>query len=301
MNKPDQTWHNILIFSLSFLCVLLLNTTSMAQDRVMLGVRFQDQTTIINTLVGGGPAEVAGMQLGNVILSVDEAYVLQPLDVTNILRNKKIGETVTLEIKRGDEILFLDLKLIRYVRADDVSGLDRPRKREVRDLGIAGQNAPNWTVEQWVRLPDGKDSLNVNELRGKTVFLLCFQSDCPASRRQAIPLLKRIMTAHEDDPSVVFIAIQTVLDDFEWNSISRAEAIFDELDIDIPIGQDTGGNQGSKTAKSYNLPGTPWVVIIGPDRVVRFNRFFVRTQQAIAMIKAAKAMSDRTPVKINAP
>lgn len=98
-----------------------------------------------------------------------------------------------------------------------------------------------------------------------------------------------------------FLAIQTVLGDFEQNSLSRAEAIFDELDINVPIGQDTNDNKGSKTARSYNMPGTPWVVIIGPDSVVRFNSFHVRTQQAIDMIKVAKQLRDRTPVKINTP
>ena len=46
-------------------------------------------------------------------------------------------------------------------------------------LGILGQPAPAWEVARWFNLPSGTDSLDIADLRGKVVYLFCFQSWCP--------------------------------------------------------------------------------------------------------------------------
>jgi hypothetical protein len=41
--------------------------------------------------------------------------------------------------------------------------------------GIAGQQAPPWKVSQWHQLPTGAVTLNVEDFRGKVIFLYFFQ------------------------------------------------------------------------------------------------------------------------------
>ena len=47
---------------------------------------------------------------------------------------------------------------------------------EQKTLGILNQKAPTWGVSQWFHLPSDKIQLDVNDLKGKVVYLYCFQS-----------------------------------------------------------------------------------------------------------------------------
>lgn len=42
--------------------------------------------------------------------------------------------------------------------------------------GIEGQTGPEWNISTWIHLPEGKERLEVTDLRGRVVYLFAFQS-----------------------------------------------------------------------------------------------------------------------------
>ncbi len=52
-------------------------------------------------------------------------------------------------------------------------------------LGIVDQPAPDWDVSQWHQLPDGLESLNVDDYRGKVLYLYFSNHGVPVAIRAA--------------------------------------------------------------------------------------------------------------------
>lgn len=42
--------------------------------------------------------------------------------------------------------------------------------------GATGQIAPKWDIEKWINLPEGEESLDIGDFRGKVLYLFTFQS-----------------------------------------------------------------------------------------------------------------------------
>lgn len=152
--------------------------------------------------------------------------------------------------------------------------------------GILGQKAPNWDVADWFNLPSGATRLEITDLSSKVVYLYCFQAWCPGCHSSGFPTLKAVHERFKDEPAVEFVAIQTVFEGFEVNTLDRAREIATQYDLQIPIGHDAGLN-GLRSAvmTHYHTGGTPWTIIIDRDRVVRFNDFHIKPQSAIEMIE----------------
>ena len=45
-----------------------------------------------------------------------------------------------------------------------------------RQGGILNQKAPSLGVTEWSNIPEGKTSLDIEDFKGKVVFLMCFQN-----------------------------------------------------------------------------------------------------------------------------
>ena len=59
----------------------------------------------------GSPAEKAGLQVGDRILSMDDKEVAQTTDLTGYIAEKAVGDTVTLTIARNGQVLTVDVTL----------------------------------------------------------------------------------------------------------------------------------------------------------------------------------------------
>ena len=93
----------------------LFDTDLLGGKRAYLGVRLLDLTAqlrehygapggtgvLVGTLDDGGPAEKAGVRVGDVLVSVDGKDVASPSDVRRALADKKDGESVRVEIIRN--------------------------------------------------------------------------------------------------------------------------------------------------------------------------------------------------------
>jgi len=92
---------------------------------------------------------------------------------------------------------------------------------------------------------------------------------------------------------VAFVAVQTVFEGFETNTARAAKESADEHGLTIPVGHDDGpDSKRSYLMGRYRSGGTPWVVIIDRDGIVRFNAFHVAPRKSIRLMDALLARHD---------
>ncbi|MEE2780475.1 MAG: TlpA disulfide reductase family protein [Myxococcota bacterium] len=174
--------------------------------------------------------------------------------------------------------LTLLVLILSVTLAHDVSA----RKR-----GIKGQQAPTWEgIQTWFQLPDGQRTLDVTDLKGKVVFVLTFQSWCPGCHSRGFPTLQAVKQHFKGRDDVAFVAMQTVFEGFSSNTEKKALETVRSYGLDIPTAHDPGPrNQGSVVMRRYRSGGTPWIIIIDPGGVVRFNGFHIPASKAIPMVE----------------
>jgi len=140
--------------------------------------------------------------------------------------------------------------------------------------GIQGSDAPPWGVETWFNLPESNQRLDVHDFGGKALYLYCFQSWCPGCHSSGFPTLQAMLGKYENNQDVSFVAIQTVFEGFDANTLEKARQVARDYDLDIPFGHDPGPDgRRSLVMQRYRTGGTPWIILIGRDGLVRFNDF----------------------------
>ena len=147
--------------------------------------------------------------------------------------------------------------------------------------GIAGQIAPEFRFDNWLANTDG--DLKIADIEEPIIYLYNFQSWCPGCHSHGFPTMKAIREGLAERglaDKVKFIAVQTVFEGHEQNS---AEAARDSLARhgldDIALGHDSG--HPPTIMADYLTGGTPWTVLIGPDRRVLANEFQIDANAAI--------------------
>ena len=152
-------------------------------------------------------------------------------------------------------------------------------------LGIGGQIAPEWEVGQWFGLPDDQQHLHLQDITADVVYLYCFQSWCPGCHSHGFPTMAAVRARVPDD-RVAFVAVQTVFEGHEVNTADRAVASVEQHSLGtIPVGHDVDPAGGPPSMmRLYRTGGTPWTVIIGPERRVCFDGFQIDEDSAVAII-----------------
>jgi thiol-disulfide isomerase/thioredoxin len=170
-----------------------------------------------------------------------------------------------------------------------------------RRAGIEGRAAPAWQVDSWHQLPEGVDSLDVRDHRGKVVYLFFFQSWCPGCHRHGFPTLKSVREELGDVDDVEFIVIQTVFEGLSANTVKRGLADMESFGLsDVPFGHAAGpgDHQSPALMRSYRSGGTPWTVVIDKQGVVRFNGFRIEPDAALSLVQRLRV--DRTSTRPSA-
>ena len=134
--------------------------------------------------------------------------------------------------------------------------------------GIAGQQAPEWSVSKWHQLPDGKESLNISDYKGKVLYLYFFQSWCPGCHSTGFPNLQKLHAKYKDDKQVEFVVIQSTFEGHSVNTDRKLAPTAAKYKLPIPFGQSKGRGT-PEIMQKYRTGGTPWVVII--DKEGRVN------------------------------
>lgn len=151
--------------------------------------------------------------------------------------------------------------------------------------GIAGHLAPDWNVATWFNLPPDTDALTLTAISKPVVYLYCFQAWCPGCHSHGFPTMATVRQ-QVDPADVAFVAVQTVFEGHEVNTPERAQSSALEHGLDdIPVGHDPGVAGGPPDLmRSYRTGGTPWTVIIGPERRVCFDGFQITPDVATTLI-----------------
>ena len=149
--------------------------------------------------------------------------------------------------------------------------------------------APSLEVTEWAQLPEGHDSLDVDDYRGKVLYIYCFQSQCPGCHSHGFPILKELNTHYETDHDVAFMAIQTTFENFEHNSFENAQKDMVTFELlNMPIGHSSVQGQRSPVMVNYGTGATPWVIMLDKRGRVAYNHFPLAVDKAIELIELLK-------------
>lgn len=152
-------------------------------------------------------------------------------------------------------------------------------------LGIQDQRAPEWNVATWFNTGPAGTPLRLADITSPVVYLYCFQAWCPGCHSHGFPTMTQVRERFGGG-EVTFVAVQTVFEGHNVNTADRAVAAAAQHGLGgIPIGHDPGVDGGRPNLMtSYRTGGTPWTVIIGPERRVCLDGFQVDADAAVAII-----------------
>ncbi|MBI4030056.1 MAG: redoxin domain-containing protein [Proteobacteria bacterium] len=131
--------------------------------------------------------------------------------------------------------------------------------------------APQWDVDGWLNT-DRPLSLPV--LKGKVIALYAFQMLCPGCIHNSVPQAQRVHDAFSRD-DVAVIGLHTVFEHHEAMRRPALEAFAHEFRLGFPIGIDRheNGEGMPRTMKTYNMQGTPTLVLIDGSGMLRKQKF----------------------------
>lgn len=153
--------------------------------------------------------------------------------------------------------------------------------------GIEGQKAPSFGVDIWVQ-NSVKRNLDIDDFKGKVLYLYGFQSWCPGCHSHGFPTLNKLSKHYKNDKDVAFVAIQSVFEGYNFNTSGAAKLIIKKYDLTMPVGHSGTANKTSEFMRNYRSAGTPWIVLIDKKGVVRFNNFHSTVEELIFFIDMLK-------------
>lgn len=153
-----------------------------------------------------------------------------------------------------------------------------------RTPGIVGSPAPEWAVTEWINLPEGEQTLNIDDFKGKVLYLYCFQSWCPGCHKYGFPTLQTLIDQYDDVDDVAFVAVQTTFEGAHINTAAKAWETARDKSLTIPVGHSGSAGQRSLLMQRYRTGGTPWTILIDKTGAVRWNGFHLTPENAARLI-----------------
>ncbi len=112
----------------------------------------------------------------------------------------------------------------------------------------------------------------------------------PGCHSHGFPTLKKISNALTDNPGIAIAGVQTVFEEHYTNTVDKLREIQLRYDLRAPMGHDPGPDGvRSQTMIDYRTGGTPWMILIDPDRRVVFNDFGIDAEKVIAFLRQRTA------------
>ena len=151
--------------------------------------------------------------------------------------------------------------------------------------GIVGRIAPELHLSNWIDGAGKPTGFQLADHPDKWVFLKCFQSWCPGCHSHGLPAFKALSHHFADNQGIAFAGIQTVFEGFSINTADKVRETQLQYELNVPMAHDAGPDgKRSQTMIDYRTGGTPWMILISPDREVVFNGFGINVAKAIEFL-----------------
>lgn len=126
-------------------------------------------------------------------------------------------------------------------------------------------------VSAWLNTPS---PISIAQLRGKVIVIHAFQMLCPGCVSHGIPQAKAIHQHYQHDDLQV-IGLHSVFEHHHAMTPDALAAFVHEYKLNFPIAIDQADDSGPipKTMASYQMQGTPTLIIIDKQGSVRANFF----------------------------
>jgi len=99
----------------------------------------RDWGAVLADVVPGGPADRAGLAIGDLVLSVDGKQIENGRQLNVTLYRKSVGDVVRLEVLRGEKLTTIPVTIVERPDAlSRITALADPRQNVVPRLGILG-------------------------------------------------------------------------------------------------------------------------------------------------------------------
>jgi hypothetical protein len=252
-------------------------TSAIAQEgnslRVILGVQFEGDSTILSSVTRYGPADKAGLRVGDELFSIDEHAIVQSIDVVRVLSGRNPGDKILVEARRNDEFRFFELTVIRETRPGERIASDGRILPPIPEWGLVHEPIPELDALEWYGLPGGETSPNFGDWRGQVVALVLFQMPpaCQYSLEDGLPLMQRLHERYGDDPDVRIIAMQSGFVPNAANTPENALALLNQFDLAIPLANDRFDSARVPAVKKLRARGTPWIILVDREGIVQHN------------------------------
>lgn len=192
--------------------VSVLERNTRETDQAFLGVNgdpnFKGEGVRIAGVEEGAGAAVAGLGEGDVILMVGERKISGLLELRNALIGREPGETLSLEIQRGEVRERVDVLLGNRPRLPQFSGA---RLRQMEQMGGAVSRVrgpfPN-VVQTDLKLSPEQVGGPVVNLRGEVVGVMLARVDRTRSFMIPAAAVKVVMAGEAVDPAVAKVGFE---------------------------------------------------------------------------------------------
>jgi membrane-associated protease RseP (regulator of RpoE activity) len=138
--------------------VQIQNITPQLKQRYNLT---RDSGIVVTNVVAGSPAALAGIQPGDIILSVNGTDVTTAEQLTRAIVTAGRGQTVTLQVLRGNDMLTFKVQPDRQPLFPGFENLPQQIQDRLEQLA----QARNLTPEQLQRLAQGQNYLRVGTVK----------------------------------------------------------------------------------------------------------------------------------------
>ncbi len=135
--------------------------------------------------------------------------------------------------------------------------------------------APEWEVSNWFN----GEGTSLAQLRGRVVVVDFFQLWCQGCKSFSIPLIKQWEAEFKPEieaQKISFVSIHSVFEGHDYQTIERLQQFLTDKEITHLVGHDKhkgGGEPIPVSMKRFRVRGTPEILVIDQQGIVRFQHF----------------------------
>ncbi len=222
----------------------LANPSSMAPEpRAWLGVGFNgnSRALVINEVIRDTPADIAGLQVNDVILGIDGNAIRKGEDLIKVIESHRVGDRVEVSLRRAGQALRVSTELAGKLDPSEL---------------IQRRLVDNPAIPFSLPTLHGKEPGHLKKLRDKVVVLEFWSTTCSGCAKTLGPLAS-FSAEHAGDVAVLLITPE---------SAQTVTSYLKNYASPLTVLHDAYG----RTKVLYRSPmDGPTVVVVGRDGIVR--------------------------------